>query len=99
MDGPDQEFPTREEVARYLRMEVSTLKRLIAAGEFPEPFPLSPGVLVWTREEVHAWAVLRAIRSRFRAAEPKRRARDSSGQPRESEGQSGATGRPDRPDS
>lgn len=96
VDGPEEDHPTRDEVAKYLRMELTTLKRLIEAGDFPRPYQFSPGVWVWDWLDVKAWAHLRAIRHRFRAK------RDKKGQPRSNRGstavQSGATAKRDRPD-
>ena len=64
IDGPEQDHLTRSEVAKYLRLELHTLKRLIAAGEFPGPFQFSPRVWVWSWEEVVAWAIMRKIAHR-----------------------------------
>lgn len=61
IDGPDDDLLTLHEVAKYLRMEVKTLRRLIAAGQFWEPTEISPGVRVWSAEDV---AVFRAYRER-----------------------------------
>ncbi len=61
---------TRDEVARRLRMEVRTLRRLIEAGEFPRPLQVSPGVVVWTAADVAAHEYRIANRGRFRAKRP-----------------------------
>lgn len=66
VDAPDQDYLTRQEVARYLRMETKTLTRLIEAGVFPRAFQLSPGTFVWSWREVTAYAMLQEVKGRFR---------------------------------
>jgi len=34
---------------------VTTLRRKVAAGEFPKPVKLSEHVIAWKMEEIHAW--------------------------------------------
>lgn len=73
MDTPaeDRKLLTRDEVARRLRFEVTTLRRLIDAGEFPRPLQISNGVNVWTEEDVLAHVYRVENRHRFRAKKRK----------------------------
>lgn len=94
-DGPG--LLTMSEVAHALQMEVRTLKRLIRMGLFPAPLQMSPGVSVWTREDVAAHVYRVANQHRFRVAKtppgdkpeekPKGQPRHSGGQRRPFTGQ------------
>jgi len=64
IDAPEPEHLSKHEVALYLHMSDGTLSRLVREGEFPPPFPLSPGVYVWHWREVAAYATLQAAFAR-----------------------------------
>lgn len=71
---PPQEPPrlyTRDEVAKLLRVEPRTLARLIEAGQFPRPQQSSPGVRVWSEDDLTYYRLWMALRHRLRPAKPK----------------------------
>ena len=69
---PDAEsLFTLAEVAKQLRMEQKTLSRLIGAGEFPRPIQPSPGIRVWTVNDVLYYRLRIELASRLRPARKK----------------------------
>ncbi len=45
----------QREVASYLRVSPRTLQRMISAGEFPSPIPISASRARWRQGDVDAW--------------------------------------------
>ena len=69
-DPPPELYPA-DEVAKRLRIEKRTLTRLIEAGEFPRPQKPSPGVQVWSNEDIEYYRLRMQLRPRLRAKKPK----------------------------
>ena len=46
---------TAGDVAGLLRVAPRTVQRMVAAGEFPRPIPITPGRARWRRSDVDAW--------------------------------------------
>ena len=46
---------TQEDLANHLRIDTRTIRRMVLAGEFPPPIPISPGRSRWRPDEVEAW--------------------------------------------
>jgi len=44
-----------KDVAAQLRVGPRTVQRMVKAGEFPRPIPLSPGCSRWTQADLDAW--------------------------------------------
>lgn len=55
IDGPADDFLTLPECGAYLRVAVTTLKRLIAEGKFPRAKRFSRGTPYWTWMDVVAY--------------------------------------------
>lgn len=53
----------------------ATVRRLLKAGDFPEPFEVTQGRRAFLRQEVIAWAEARAARFRAKVA-PRRHRRE-----------------------
>lgn len=70
VDGPHQEFLTKEETAAYLRMDKRTLDRLIRTGEFPRPIEISPGIKLWSWRDVLYWSLRAELKSRLVGENP-----------------------------
>lgn len=78
LDGPEKDLLTIREVAEYLRLTTKTLRRLVAEGKFFAPVEVSPGVKLWTAEDV---AVYRAWRERQHRLRPPEKSKRPEGQP------------------
>ncbi|VTT96526.1 : Phage_AlpA [Gemmataceae bacterium] len=90
IDGPDRDLLEITEVIAYLRLSAPTLKRLIAAGEFPRPIAISEGVRVWSWHDVVYWKLRSELRPRLKPAKaPKKRKPDQGGSPPDHGGSSG----------
>lgn len=85
IDGPEDDHLTREQVAKYLKMEVRTLQRLIERGDFPRSFELSPGTHVWHWSEIWAYSIMRRLQTR---CYPTKTRSDKEGQPKTTPSQS-----------
>jgi predicted DNA-binding transcriptional regulator AlpA len=59
------------EVAFRLRMETKTLRRLIETGEFPRPLQPSPGIQVWSDEDIEYYRLRMQLRPRLRPSRKK----------------------------
>jgi len=46
---------TQGDVAAQLRVAPRTLQRMVKAGEFPRPVPISPGRARWRQVDVDTW--------------------------------------------
>ena len=57
------------EVAEYLRLTIKTLRREIDAGRFFEPVEFSPGVKLWSAEDVAVYRAWRERQNRLRRSE------------------------------
>lgn len=68
VDGPENDHLELSEVASYLRVSSSTLKRLVREGKFPRPIEVSPGVRAWLWRDCVLWMWLAEARPRMRAA-------------------------------
>lgn len=73
VDGPEQDFLELSEVATYLRLSTSTLKRLIRDGTFPRPVEMSAGVKVWPWKDCLLWALLVEARGRMKPARTRKK--------------------------
>ena len=73
IDGPDQDLLDAHEVAAYLRLSLSTFKRLVRDGHFPRPIEMTPGsgVRVWRWTDCVMWTLLAEARPRMRASRRK----------------------------
>lgn len=96
IDGPEDDLLSVEEIAKYLRLSVPTLKRLVQAGEFPRPIAVSDGVKVWDWKDAVYWRLRTGLRSRMRPAKPpKKRKQDQGGSGPDQSGSSGRRAKPD----
>lgn len=87
-----------EEVAKYLRMEKRTLRRLIELGEFPRAIRLSPGSSSWTWKDVLYWSIRAELKNRLKATRAKKGKGPMSDNPGPTTGQSVTSGKRARPD-
>ena len=78
---PAAELFTIDEVAKQLRIDKRTLKRLIDDGEFPRPLRPSPGVQVWSGGDLNFYRSWIALRSRLRTTRKKPPARGAKTPP------------------
>ena len=46
---------TKKDVATQLRIDPRTLQRMVDAGEFPAPVPISPGRTRWRQATIDEW--------------------------------------------
>lgn len=46
---------TYDDVAELLRLSKSSLRRLVRAGDFPEPLRVTPRRVAWTEDAVEEW--------------------------------------------
>ncbi|MGN6260933.1 MAG: helix-turn-helix transcriptional regulator [Ralstonia sp.] len=51
-----------KQVAEKVSLGQSTIYRMIADGEFPKPFPLSPGRTAWLEEDIDRWLAEKAAK-------------------------------------
>ena len=58
------ELVNKRETAELCGFSISTLDRLVARNEFPQPIQLSPRRVAWRRVEVLAWLAKRPRRDR-----------------------------------
>jgi predicted DNA-binding transcriptional regulator AlpA len=71
VEGPAQDFLTLSEVVKYLRLSKRTLRRLVAAGEFPRPLRTSPQTRVWDWEDLLFWRLKTKLGPRLRVSKKK----------------------------
>ena len=69
IDGPEKDLLTKREVADYLRLKIKTLDRLVESGQFFEPVEVSPGIKLWTAEDVAVYRAWRERQHRLKKAE------------------------------
>lgn len=51
----------RQLIEQLVPFSVSTLRRKVKAGEFPQPIRLSAGIVAWKRSDVESWLQARAV--------------------------------------
>lgn len=66
LPDPAAAFWREAAVCAFLQVSRSTLRRMIAAGEFPAPVKLSAACIAFPAEEVRQWGVKR-MQSRIQA--------------------------------
>ncbi len=52
---PSPPLLTQKDVACYLGIGPRTVQRMVSAGEFPPPIPISSGRSRWRQSDVDAW--------------------------------------------
>ena len=60
----ESELVNKRQAAELCGFSISTLDRLVARKEFPQPIQLSPRRVAWRRAEVLAWLAKRPRRDR-----------------------------------
>ncbi len=68
VEGPKKDWLDMADLIKVMRMSESTILRLIAAGEFPEPLQTSPGIKMWSWRDVVYWNL--RVETRPRLAQP-----------------------------
>jgi predicted DNA-binding transcriptional regulator AlpA len=67
--GPAADLLTQEELCTFLGgISSKTLKRMVDAGDLPEPLQLTPGIDVWAWEDVVYYRLRMALKARFKPA-------------------------------
>lgn len=57
VDGPDKDWLDMADLTHLTRMSESTIKRLIAEGDFPKPKELSRNVKMWHWTDYLYWCL------------------------------------------
>lgn len=63
-------FLTLRDVSENTRLSQPTIRRMVRAGDFPQPFDLSPKRIAFWAHEVEAWMRERAASGRSRKKMP-----------------------------
>jgi predicted DNA-binding transcriptional regulator AlpA len=74
VEGPEGNLLQEDEVARYLRFSVDTLRRLVERGEFPTPLESSDRGRVWPWKDVLWYTLDMEVRVRLPPRKPHRAA-------------------------
>jgi prophage regulatory protein len=61
-------FYRLKDVIKVLTLSKSTIYRLIKAGLFPEPVPLSPGRVAWRKSDIDEFAQSKNPQQKLRGA-------------------------------
>lgn len=67
VDSTDLDWLDMHDLTRWLRMSESTIRRLIASGEFPQPLEITSGTRFWSWRDVLYWQLRVEIRPRLKA--------------------------------
>lgn len=55
MSAPDDELLRPAAVSERIGLSVTHIRRLVAAGKFPQPIRFSPRAIAWRRSDINAW--------------------------------------------
>ena len=75
----EAELDKRRITAARCGFSISTLDRLVARNEFPQPVQLSPGRVAWRRSEVDGWLSKRPRRDLTTKSKPNAETAPSAG--------------------